>query len=609
MCGIVGYIGKRQAVPVLLRGLEALEYRGYDSAGLAYLSGGGMKVIKASGKIENLINRVESSTIGNTTIGIAHTRWATHGAPNVTNAHPHVDCAGKVAVVHNGIIENFSELRLWLENSGHKFKSETDTEVLSHLIEEYYESDPVAAVRSALSHLRGTYGLAVLFRDKPDQLVVARLGSPIVIGVGEGEMLVASDPAALVSSTRKVMYLDDGEIAHLKDNDVTIMDAKSIPVSKPLHTLDWSVGEIKKDGHPHFMLKEIFEQPDTVRAAIRGRLMHDSSVKLGAFNDIKTAIKDMRKIHVVACGSAYYAGMVGAQMIERLAGIPTSVELASEYRYKHPVMSPRSAFLAVSQSGETADSLAALRLAKESGMMTIGIINSVGSTISREVDAGIYNHAGPEISVASTKAFVSQLTVFLLLALALGNERGLDPEIASSVASSLNALPDDIAKVLALRPEISAMAEEIAHAENVMYMGRTLHFPIALEGALKLKEISYIHAEGYPAGEMKHGPIALIESGFPVVALAPEDDVFEKMKSSMEEVSARGSRNFIITTEGAGEKLERVGDYILEIPKTDQLVQPILSTVPLQLLAYETAVLRGLDVDKPRNLAKSVTVE
>lgn len=609
MCGIVGYIGNRQALPVLMRGLESLEYRGYDSAGLAYLNNDGMQILKSSGRIDALQQKLENVGPQFAHVGIAHTRWATHGAPTEINAHPHINTEKNIAVVHNGIIENFSELKLWLEKSGHIFVSDTDTEVLAHLISEYYEGDPVTAVRSALSHLRGTYGIAVLFKDKPDSIVAARLGSPIVIGIGENEMLVASDPSALIGSTRRVMYMDDGEIAHIRQDNVSIMTLEQVPVVKKIDAIQWSQGEIQKGGFAHFMLKEIHEQPETVRAAIRGRLSLGGEVKLGAFSDMKTAIKDMRKISIVACGSAYYAGLIGAQLIERLSGIPVVVELASEYRYKKPVMTPRSAFLAVSQSGETADTLAAFRLAKDSGLMTIGIINAVGSTIAREVDAGIYNHAGPEISVASTKAFVSQITVMLLLALALGNERGLEKEEAADIAAALHALPDQIQRTIDLRLQIASIAEEIATTEHIMYLGRTLHYPIALEGALKLKEISYIHAEGYAAGEMKHGPIAMVESGFPVIGLAPNDDVFEKMRSNLEEVHARGSRNYVFTTEGVATDLGRCADRVIELPKTHELLQPILSVVAMQLLAYETAVLRGLDVDRPRNLAKSVTVE
>ncbi len=609
MCGIVGYIGKRPAIPILIEGLRSLEYRGYDSAGIAFADGGGLRVIKSAGRIDRLNERLTDFETSPARLGIAHTRWATHGPPTEMNAHPHLDCDGNVAVVHNGIIENFSELRLWLEKSGHRFASDTDTEVLAHLIEEYYEGDAVAAVRSSLTHLRGTYGLAVMIKGSPDEIVVARFGSPIVIGIGEEETLIASDPSALIGSTRNVMYLDDGEIADLKGGEVRVQNMKAAPVAKATHRIPWSAEEIQKGGYEHYMLKEMYEQPETVRAALRGRLSSDGQVQLGVFHDLRSAIKDMRKIQIVACGSAYYAGLVGAQMIERLAKIPVGVDLASEYRYREPVMNPRYALLAVSQSGETADTLAALRSAKTAGMKTIGIVNVVGSTIAREVDAGIYNHAGPEIGVASTKAFISQLTVMLLFALALGRERGLDRAAAASIAASLEALPDRIKDVLALRPRIAEMAEEIKTARHVMYLGRTLHYPVALEGALKLKEISYIHAEGYAAGEMKHGPIALVEQGFPVVALAPLDGVFEKLKSNLEEVRARGARTFVITTAGGRKELGRAADEVLEIPRVDPLVQPVLSTIPLQLLAYETAVRRGMDVDKPRNLAKSVTVE
>ncbi|HTK60508.1 MAG TPA: glutamine--fructose-6-phosphate transaminase (isomerizing) [Candidatus Baltobacteraceae bacterium] len=609
MCGIVGYIGKRPALPILIRGLRSLEYRGYDSAGVAFPDSDAVKVIKAPGRIDKLVERVDGAGEHHATAGIAHTRWATHGAPTEDNAHPHMDCTGKIALVHNGIIENFSELKLWLEKSGHRFVSETDTEVLAHLVEEYHEGDLVAAVRASLRHLRGTYGIAVIHADDPGVIVAARLGSPIVIGVGEGEMLVASDPSALIGTTRKVIYLDDGEIARLDASGAQVTTLAAAAVDKETRVIEWTEKQIEKGGHAHFMLKEMLEQPETVRAALRGRISGDGRVQLGVFNDLRAALKDMRRIQIVACGSAYYAGLVGAQMIERLARIPVSVDLASEYRYREPVMPHRTAVLAVSQSGETADTLAALRLAKEAGLLTMGIVNVVGSTIARDVAAGIYNHAGPEIGVASTKAFVSQLTVFLLFALALACERGFPAEEAKKIAAALEALPGQIGEVLKLRPRLAEWAGKIGLAGHVMYLGRTLHHPIALEGALKLKEVSYIHAEGYASGEMKHGPIAMIEPGFPIVALAPRDAVFEKVKSNLEEVRARGAVTFVVTTSGGAKELGRMGDSAIEIPETHPLVQPILSVIPLQLLAYETAVAKGFDVDKPRNLAKSVTVE
>lgn len=609
MCGIVGYVGPRPSAPILIDGLRALEYRGYDSAGVALNGGGALRVLKASGRVDALADLLGREERAPDASGIAHTRWATHGAPTERNAHPHLDCTGGIAVVHNGIIENFAELKLWLEKSGHRFVSETDTEVVAHLIEEYDEGDLLSSVRSALTHLRGTYGLAVVHRADPGRIVVARFGSPIVIGLGEGEKLVASDPAALVASTRDVMYLDDGEIAELTREEVKVTNLQSAPVAKTTQRLQWSAREIQKGGYAHFMLKEMHEQPEALRAAVRGRLAPDGEVKLGVFEDLRQALKDMRRIQIVACGSAYYAGLIGAQIVERLARIPTAVDLASEYRYREPVMAPRSALMAVSQSGETADTLAALRLAKSSGMLTIGIVNAVGSTIAREVDAGIYNHAGPEIGVASTKAFLSQVAVFALFALALARQRGLSEAEAQAVAAALRRLPDDVEAALALRPRVAEVAREISGMRHVMYLGRTLHYPIALEGALKLKELSYIHAEGAPAGEMKHGPIAMVERGFPVVALAPKDAVFEKMKSSLEEVRARGARVYAVTTSGATGALGRAVDVAFEVPQTHPLVQPIVSAVPLQLLAYETAVALGLDVDKPRNLAKSVTVE
>lgn len=609
MCGIVGYIGTRPALPILIRGLRSLEYRGYDSAGVATPGAGGLRIVKAAGRLDRLIERAELSADAEATVGIAHTRWATHGAPTEANAHPHADCSGAVAVVHNGIIENFSELKLWLEKSGHRFTSETDTEVLAHLIEEYHEGDLSASVRAALRHLRGTYGLAVVHTAHPREIVVARLGSPIVIGVGAGEMLVASDPSALIGTTRDVIYLDDGEMARLDSSGVQVTTLQATPVEKATQAIQWTEKEIEKGGFAHYMLKEMHEQPETVRAALRGRLASDGGVTLGVFNDLRTALKDMRRIQIVACGSAYYAGLVGAQMIERLARIPVSVDLASEYRYREPVMPSRTALLAVSQSGETADTLAALRLAKNAGLLTMGIVNAVGSTIAREVDAGIYNHAGPEIGVASTKAFVSQLSVFLLFALALGRERGLPLDEAERVAKALELLPMQIERVLRSRDQIAEWAAKISEKPHAMYLGRTLHYPIALEGALKLKEVSYLHAEGYASGEMKHGPIAMVEAGFPVVALAPHDAVFEKVKSNLEEVRARGAKTFAITTPEGLRTLGRAADNALEIPTTHPLVQPILSVIPLQMLAYETAVAKGLDVDKPRNLAKSVTVE
>jgi len=609
MCGIVGYIGKRPALPILIRGLRSLEYRGYDSAGIAYPDGASVKTIKAPGRIDKLVARVDSSGENLATAGIAHTRWATHGAPTESNAHPHMDCTGKIAMVHNGIIENFAELKLWLEKSGHIFVSETDTEVLAHLVEEYYEGDLVAAVRASLRHLRGTYGIAVIHADAPGTIVAARLGSPIVIGVGEGEMLVASDPSALIGTTRKVIYLDDGEIARLDASGASVTTLQADAVDKETRLIEWTEKQIEKGGYAHYMLKEMCEQPETVRAATRGRLSKEGDVKFGSFNDLRASLKDMRRIQIVACGSAYYSGLVGAQMIERLSRIPVSVDLASEYRYREPVMPGRTAVLAVSQSGETADTLAALRLAKEAGLLTMGIVNVVGSTIAREVSAGIYNHAGPEIGVASTKAFVSQMTVFLLFALALARERGMPDAEAAAVSAALEALPGHIEEVLALRPRLAEWAASLGEARHVMYLGRTLHHPIALEGALKLKEVSYIHAEGYASGEMKHGPIAMVEPGFPIVALAPRDNVFEKVKSNLEEVKARGAKTFVVTTTGAAGELGRAGDSVIEIPETHPLVQPILSVIPLQLLAYETAVAKGLDVDKPRNLAKSVTVE
>ncbi len=606
MCGIIGYIGSREALPVLLDGLRRLEYRGYDSAGVAIVSDG-VTVVRSPGKIVALEERMNGSRITGH-VGIGHTRWATHGPPVEKNAHPHTDCTGRVAVVHNGIIENYAALRTELEGRGHQFKSDTDTEVLAHLIEE--SSAPLAdAVRAALARVRGTYGVAVVRADAPENIVIARMGSPIVLGIGEGEYFVASDPSAIIGYTRQMMFLNDGEMAVLSPTgyDVSLLDRR--PVEKREQKIDWTAEEVQKNGQPHFMLKEMLEQPDAVRNTIRGRLDADAGLAiLGGLRDVEPRLREIERLIIVACGGASYAGQVGEYMLEEYAGIPVEVELASEFRYRKPVVTPKTAVIAVTQSGETADTLAAIREAKLKGALTLGIVNAVGSTIARETDAGVYNHAGPEISVASTKAFVSQMTVFALLTLLLGRQRQMSVVTGQRIAKEITRLPDQIAMILAQRDSIKRLAAHYADAQNVLVLGRKYCAPIAFEGALKLKEIGYIHAEGYAAGEMKHGPIALIEPGFPAIVLCPEDSVYEKTVSNIEELRARGARILAVTTEG-NEDIRRLASDVIMIPKTLEMLTPILAVIPLQLLAYEIAVARGLDPDKPRNLAKSVTVE
>jgi glucosamine--fructose-6-phosphate aminotransferase (isomerizing) len=571
-------------------------------------NGCGLVTRKLAGRVRSLAADVAADPIHGTS-GIAHTRWATHGAPTERNAHPHLDCHGVIAVVHNGIIENADALRVMLQRAGHHFASETDTETLAHLIEEAPGATLEARVTAALLHVEGTYGLGVMSAAEPGKLVVARRGSPLLIGVGDGEYFVASDASALLEHTRQVIYLDDGDLAVLTPGGCRIIDRFSRELERTVSAIDWDLEAIELGGYPHFMLKEICEQPETVRATLRGRLVfEDGTARLGGLNLTAEECRGISRIVIVACGTSWHASLVGRHVLEEIAGIPVVVEYASEYRYRRSPHVPGTLAIAVSQSGETADTLEAIRAAKADGCRVIGIVNSVGSSIARETDGGIYLHAGPEVGVASTKAFTSQVVALVLLALHLGRHRGLSEAEGCDLVWHLAQLPALVARALELEPAVRAIAAAHVHTANALYLGRGASFPVALEGALKLKEISYIHAEGYPAAEMKHGPIALIDENMPVVVVAPDDCVYQKVRSNIQEVKARGGRIVAITSEGVP-PLGALAEHELRVPATHPLLSPILTVIPLQLLAYHIAVLRGCDVDKPRNLAKSVTVE
>jgi glucosamine--fructose-6-phosphate aminotransferase (isomerizing) len=607
MCGIIGSLCSTDVTQTLIEGLKRLEYRGYDSAGLAILKDGVCHVHKTVGRVAQLERDLPAHFAG--TVGIAHTRWATHGAPSTLNAHPHVDGACEFAVVHNGIIENYRTLRGFLESKGYKFTSETDTEVLAHLIALHYVDDLGEAVREALRDVRGTYGIAVISTREPDVLVAARNGSPLIIGVCQDGFLVASDAAALVAHTRKVVYMEDGEIAILRRDGMRTITLEDTEVNKEIHRIDWEIDQLERGGFEHFMLKEIYEQPEVMKQATRGRLLPgEGAVKLGGITLSNRELKQIRRIVITACGTSWHAALVGEYMLETYAQIPVEVEYASEFRYRRPLLEPDDLVIVISQSGETADTLAALREARERGVVVIGICNVVGSTIARETDMGVYTHAGPEIGVASTKAFSTQLAVLALLTIRLGRLRYLSPEGANDIINGMLALPDQIQSVLDRADAIKQAAERFQGHENSLYLGRGFNFPVALEGALKMKEISYIHAEGYPAAEMKHGPIALVDENMPVVFIATRDRVYEKILSNIEEVRARGGCIIAVATEG-DEEIKRYAQHVLYVPETLDLLTPILTVVPLQLLAYFTAVARRCDVDRPRNLAKSVTVE
>jgi len=612
MCGIVGYLCPREAAPILLEGLRRLEYRGYDSAGVTILAEDGTLVtVKRPGKISVLSEAMDGSPPRGT-CGIAHTRWATHGGPTEANAHPHFSADGDIALVHNGIIENADGLRKDLQELGYEFRSETDTEVIIHLIDEAFKGNKALedAVAAALLQVEGAYGIAVVSSRDPGKIVAARHGSPLLLGIGkDGECLVGSDAAAVVALTRDVVYLDDGDVAVLNGDGHWTFHLERGSVSRPIQRITWELGAVEKEGFDHFMLKEIFEQPSSLRDVLRGRLLpEEGSAKLGGVTVSDLELLRIKRIIITACGTSWHSALLGEYMLEEFARVPVEVEYASEFRYKSPLVDETTLVVAISQSGETADTLAALREAKRRGAPTMGIVNAVGSTIARETDFGVYLHAGPEIGVASTKAFTSQVVALSLFSLYLGRRRGLSLEAGHRMVRALSALPNQVERVLGLDQEIKELAEKYLDCRNFLYLGRGYQFPVALEGALKLKEVSYIHAEGYPAAEMKHGPIALIDDDMPVVALAPSGPIYSKVLSNIEEVRARQGRVIAVVTEGNTEIQEKV-DHVISVPASLPNVQSILTSIPLQLLAYHMAVLRGCDVDQPRNLAKSVTVE
>jgi glucosamine--fructose-6-phosphate aminotransferase (isomerizing) len=610
MCGIVGYIGDKNCVPILINGLKRLEYRGYDSAGLGILTNNKSVFIKNKGKVSLLEERVEKSDLSGN-VGIGHTRWATHGIPNEINAHPHFNLSKNLFVIHNGIIENFRTLKKGLEKLGYIFQTETDSEVLPHLIDSFLNKGfPLfKAVRLALTEVEGTYGIAVIYEGEPDKIIAARKGSPLVIGLGDNENFIASDVSAILAHTKQVIYLEDGELVEVyKDRFVakTITDAE---IEKEVHEISMTLDEIDKGGYSHFMLKEIMEQPETINNSMRGRILFDKGTSiLGGLTDVVGRLINSKRIIITACGTSWHAGLVGEYMFEQFCRIPTEVEYASEFRYRNPIINQDDAIFFISQSGETADTLAALREAKLRGALVLGICNVVGSSIPRETMSGVYTHAGPEIGVASTKAFTSQLVVLALITLLIARRKDMSEVDGRSIAEELLALPEKINTILKLSDQIEKIANEFKDATNFLYLGRGYNFPVALEGALKLKEISYIHAEGYPAAEMKHGPIALIDENMPVVFIAPKDSTYDKIISNIEEVKARGGRIIAIATDNDN-GIDSLVDYTIKIPSTIRMLMPILTVIPLQLLAYHVAVKKGLNVDQPRNLAKSVTVE
>ena len=613
MCGIIGYIGPKEVVPVLIDGLRRLEYRGYDSAGVAVVNNGSVDLRRSAGKLSNLETVIGSAPLSGE-YGVGHTRWATHGRPTEENAHPHRDCTGKIVVVHNGIVENYLDLKHELQRQGHTFVTETDTEIVAHLVEREMKADGLEnAVRRALMLMRGLFALVLISADDPGKIVAVRNGPPIVVGLGEGEFFVASDIPAILSHTRDVVFLGDEEMAVITKTGVTFTDFFGRPVSKATQRVLWDPIMAEKAGYKHFMLKEIFEQPTAARETILGRVSQDSGrVFLEEMKITDEALAAVDRVTILACGTSWHAGLVGKFMIEQLARVQVDVDYGSEYRYRRPIVTRHTLAVVITQSGETADTLAALREAKHAGASSIAICNVVGSMATRETDGTIYTHAGPEIGVASTKAFTSQLVAVYLLALRLGQARGtLTPDSSRPHVDALLQLPQLLEQTLKVAPDIEDIAARFQNRTDFLYLGRGINYPIALEGALKLKEISYIHAEGYPAGEMKHGPIALIDEQMPVVAIAPEDLVFEKMIGNMQEVKARGGSVVALTTRNdkLSSILDASNDFILELPKASELLTPIVMTIPLQLLAYDIAVRRGCDVDQPRNLAKSVTVE
>ncbi len=613
MCGIVGYIGNRQAYPILIKGLHRLEYRGYDSAGIALINHNNLKVYKAKGKVSELEHFAEQKDISGT-IGIAHTRWATHGEPNQKNAHPHYSQSEEIAIIHNGIIENYAVLKEGLMKEGYTFQSQTDTEVLVQLIEymkKTNNSDLPTAVQLALNQVVGAYAIAVLEKNNPDLIVAARKGSPLVIGIGEDEYFIASDATPIVEYTNKVTYIGEEEIVTIMRNEpLKIKTIGNIEKTPHIQKLEMTLSQLEKGGYPHFMLKEIFEQPKTLNDCMRGRVNMDSdNITLAGFIDNRDKFLNAKRIIITACGTSWHAAQIGMYAIEEFARIPVEVEYSSEFRYRNPVINKDDIVIAISQSGETADTLAAVELAKKHGAFIFGICNVVGSSIPRNTHSGCYTHVGPEIGVASTKAFTAQVTVLTMLAILIGKEKEtLSNEEYLKLIKELSLIPDKISEVLQKNSQIAEMSKTFTYASNCIYLGRGYNFPVALEGALKLKEISYIHAEGYPAAEMKHGPIALISNEMPVIAIATQSDTYEKVISNIQEIKARKGRIISIVTEG-DEVVRKLSSYSIEVPKTETCLTPLLSVIPLQLLAYHIAVVKGCDVDQPRNLAKSVTVE
>ncbi|MDD3740474.1 MAG: glutamine--fructose-6-phosphate transaminase (isomerizing) [Bacteroidales bacterium] len=616
MCGIVGYIGKRQACEVLIKGLKRLEYRGYDSAGVAF-GGDSFRIYKCKGKVSDLEEQLKNKDIKGC-MGMGHTRWATHGEPTNNNAHPHQSMHGKFVIIHNGIIENYSKLKVGLEKEGYKFVSETDTEVLANLIEYVYLNNQnngdsiscVDAVRIALNMVEGAYGLVILSVDNPDKLIAARKGSPLVVGIGRGEYFIASDATPIIEYTNSVIYLNDDDIAVIGLDGLNLTNLKKVKQIPNIKKIDLKLDEIEKNGFDHYMLKEIYEQPRSIRDTYRGRLNFESKyLKLGGLHNVFEELTDAKRIMIIACGTSWHAGLVGEYLFEEFTRIPTEVEYASEFRYRNPVINKGDLVIAISQSGETADTLAAIQLAKKAGAIVIGICNVVGSSIPRETVAGVYTHAGPEIGVASTKAFTAQVTVLTMMAMAIGLvNHGLTKKEYEDLIDELYAIPEKVEKILKNADHIKEIAKKIKDSTNSLYLGRGYLFPVALEGALKLKEISYIHAEGYPAAEMKHGPIALIDNKMPVIVLATKDHSYDKIVSNIQEVKARKGCIIAIVTEG-DTTIKEMADYVIEVPQSDFALAPLLTVVPLQLLSYYIAVYRGCNVDQPRNLAKSVTVE
>jgi len=615
MCGIIGYIGKKNVVPILIQGLERLEYRGYDSVGICVKINRHLEVLKRKGKVSQFKKTPELKDLSGN-IGISQTRWSTHGVPSRRNAHPHLDCKGEIAVVHNGIIENYQALKELLQKEGHIFLSETDTEVIPHLIEKFYQGNLEKAVIKTLELLEGAFGLAILHKDE-NRIIAVRKGSPLIIGVGNGEMFVASDASAILKYTKKVVYMKDGQIADIYRNKFTIKNFKGEEVEKKVKEIKWNIGQLEKKGFKHFMLKEILEQPESLRNAMRGRVKK-GKIKLSLNIDVKSIkrivivscgtsdVKSIKRIVIVSCGTSWHSALIAEYLIEKFAKIPVVVDYASEFRYRNPIIKKGDVVIGISQSGETADTLEALREAKKKGAETLGIINVVGSTISREVDSGIFLHAGPEIGVASTKAFTSQLMTLTLLALYLRQEKGL--KVDRHILTEIKNIPLKVKKIFKEKEDIKKIAKKLQNSKGLLFLGRGVNFPIALEGALKLKEISYIHAEGYPSGEMKHGPIALIDKDMPVLFLATKSSTYEKIMSNIQEIKARKGKVVAIANK-ADKRINKFADYVIRVPETKECLSPILNVIPLQLLAYYAADLKGLDPDKPRHLAKSVTVE